>query len=84
MFISYFINTPLLVILGPGRPQERLGLHPRYPEGAVGIRLNEEIGCESCFEQADACRHTYSCIKGIKSERLYEIIRPKLKEFWKR
>jgi len=83
MWITYFTNTPVLGILGPGRPQERLGLHPRYPDGAVGIRLNEEIDCESCFEQADACNHKYSCIKNIKSDRLYELVRPKLHEFWK-
>ena len=83
LWITYFTNTPVIGILGPGRPQERLGLHPQYPEGAVGIRLNKEINCESCFEQSEACSHKYNCIKDIKSERLYELMRPKLLEFWR-
>jgi len=81
--VSYFTNTPVIAVLGPGRPQERLSLHPMYPEGAVGIRLNEEIGCESCFEQALQCNRKFSCIKDIKAERLYELMRKKLLEFWK-
>jgi hypothetical protein len=82
MWISYFTNTPVIACLGPGRPQERLGLHPRYPEGAVGIRLNEELECDSCFENAVACSQKFNCIKHIKADRLYELMRPKLLEFW--
>ncbi len=83
LHVSYFTNTPVIAVLGPGRPEERLGLHPQYPDGAVGIRLNEELGCESCFENPVECSNKYSCIKDIKAERLYELMRPKLLEFWK-
>jgi len=84
LHVSYFTNTPVIAVLGPGRYQERLSLHPRYPEGAIGIQLNNEIGCKSCFEQASQCNYKFLCIKNIKSERLYELIRQPLLEFWGR
>lgn len=84
MWISYFTNTPVIAILAPSRPEERLGLHPKYPDDAVAVRLNEEVHCEPCFEQSEACNHKYTCFKSAKADRIYELMRDKLIDLWKK
>jgi len=82
LWISHFTETPVLALLGPSRTQERVALHPLYPEGAEGIRLEQEIGCAPCFEQSEKCEHRFDCMKNVPSERIYELIRPMLLKFW--
>jgi len=80
LWISHFVNTATICIMGPTRPSERLIHHPLYPEGAVGIRLNEEIGCESCFEMAVECKKNINCLK-IDPKKIWDRVWPYLSKF---
>jgi len=80
LWISHFTKTPVVALLGPSRPSERLTLHPLYPEGAVAVRLNEALGCESCFEMAKECEGRIDCLH-IPKEQIWEGIRGKLMKF---
>ena len=82
LWISHFTKTPVIAILGPSRPEERLTLHPLYPEGAVGIELNKEIGCDACFEHAEKCNSSFSCLK-VPPKRICELLLPKVMRFWR-
>lgn len=81
LWISHFTRTPLVAILGPTRPEERISFHPLYPEGATAVQLNKEINCESCIERAEACGGKISCFRQ-KSEKIYKLIRPYLLRYW--
>jgi ADP-heptose:LPS heptosyltransferase len=81
LWVSHFTKTPVIAILGPSRPAERLKAHPLYPEGAVAIELNKELKCEPCFEIAEHCKRKFDCLKTISPERLYELIQPHVMRF---
>jgi len=83
LWLSHFTKTPVIALLGPGRDQERIALHPLYPEGAMSVRLENEIGCKPCFEQSEKCEHRFDCMKLSKSDRIYQLIRPTVLKFWK-
>lgn len=82
LWISHFTETPVVCILGPSRPEERLTLHPLYPEGAVGIELSREVGCEPCFENAAKCNNEINCMK-VPPERIYKLLEPAVMGFWR-
>ena len=82
LWISHFVSTPVICIMGPTRPSERLSLHPLYPEGALAVRLNEEIECESCFEMAEACKRRIDCLH-IEPEKIWDRLEPALMKFWR-
>jgi len=82
LWISHYTNTPTVAILGPSRPEERLSLHPLYPEQANAIRLNTWINCESCFEQSQKCNHTFKCLKNVNTDVLYKELRKELMKYW--
>lgn len=73
LWISHFTKTPVVALLGPTRISERLTKHPLYPDRAVGVALNEEINCESCFESTKKCNGKMDCLK-VRSERIWELI----------
>lgn len=62
LWMAHCANCPILAILGPTRPEERISLHPRYPQLAEAVCLNQLIGCEACFEAARACNGAYRCM----------------------
>lgn len=82
LWISHFTRTPVIALLGPSRDQERIALHPLYPEGAMSVRLEKEVNCKPCFEQSEKCEHRFDCMKSAKGDRIYELIRPALLRFW--
>ena len=82
LWASHFTETPVVCIFGPTRPEERLTLHPLYPEGAVGIELSKEIKCKPCFEHAGKCHRKIDCLK-VKPERVYELLKPEVMRFWR-
>lgn len=63
LWMAHWANCPVVCIMGPTRPSERLTFHPRYPSGARATRLNELIDCPSCFEAATKCDHEYTCMQ---------------------
>ena len=81
LWISHFTNTPTVCIMGPTRPSERLSLHPLYPEGAVAVRLNEEIACEPCFEMAEVCDRRIDCLH-VEPSKIWNRLEPAVMKFW--
>jgi len=77
LWISHFTETPVIAILGPSRPSERISLHPFYPDAAMAVQLNRTIKCKSCFEVSEKCHDEISCLK-ISPERIYKEICRKL------
>jgi len=79
LWISHFTKTPTVLILGPTRHTERLTMHPLYSKGkAAFVALNEEIGCESCFERIGKCGGRIDCFnvdKGLVVRRVLDAVR---------
>lgn len=71
LWVSHFTKTPVAALLGPTRALERLSKHPLYPDRAVGIALNGEINCASCFENIRKCKGRMDCLK-VRPERIFE------------
>lgn len=69
LWMAHCAPSPVLAILGPTRPEQRISLHPRFPDGAHSVSLNDLIvldgktGCPPCFERAEACRGSYACMQ---------------------
>ena len=82
LWISHYTCTPVVAMLGPSRPTERIVLHPLFPEGAVCIRLNEWIKCESCFEEAEVCEGTFKCLLNVDTDRAVSEITENVMKFW--
>jgi len=76
LWISHYTKTPVVAILGPSRPEQRIALHPLYPEGAVAVEMNRVVECESCFEMAKKCNYKFDCLYGVSGEQVYELLRP--------
>lgn len=83
IWVSHFTRTPLTAILGPSRPDERLELHPLLKTDVRALRLNEWVKCKPCFEQAVACENKVTCFTRVKSERVYEELRPSIMKYWR-
>lgn len=64
LWMAHSANAPVLAILGPTRPEQRISFHPGYAEGrARAVCLNDLIQCEPCFEAAGACKGSYACMR---------------------
>ena len=83
IWVSHFTGTPLMAILGPSRVDERLNLHPLLKTAVRALKLNEWIDCKPCFERAVECNNKMTCFAGVKSEKLYEELRPTIMKYWK-
>lgn len=60
MWMAHCAAIPLLAILGPNRPEQRISMHTA---AADAVCLNEIIDCPVCFEQATACNKRYDCMR---------------------
>lgn len=70
LWMAHCAAAPVLCIMGPTRPEQRLSYHPGYPEKAQAFLMNEivelkkgEKGCPACFEAAERCRQKFSCMQ---------------------
>lgn len=81
LWIGHFTQTPTVAILGPSHPDQRLILHPLYPEGAVGIKMNDWIKCESCTENGCRCNNTMRCLH-TNGDRLAETVANEVSKFY--
>lgn len=78
LWITYYTKTPCVLILGATRKEERLSMHPLYPEQATAVALNDELDCLSCFEQRKTCEGRVDCMalpKEIVADRVLAAIR---------
>lgn len=80
LWMAHAAKCPVLTILGPTREEERISLHPLYPEKAKSISISEMIGCKPCFETMIACNRTYKCMNEYDEELLVDKIESKIKE----
>jgi len=83
VWVSHFTKTPLTAVLGPSRPEERLSLHPLFKTDVTALKLNEWIKCKPCFERAVECENKVTCFTSVKSEDVYEALRPSIMKYWK-
>lgn len=83
IWVSHFTRTPVTAVLGPSRPEERLSMHPLYKRATEALRLNEWIKCKPCFERAVECNNKMTCFTGVKSDKLYEELRPSIMKYWR-
>jgi len=81
LWVSHFTKTPTIAVLAPSRPEERLVLHPLFPEGATAVEVNKWIKCPSCFEQSVKCNHKFDCFK-VDPERLYSELKKFIMRYW--
>lgn len=70
LWLAHVANCPVITFFGPTREQERLSLHPQYPQKAKSINLAEHIGCEVCFETLKFCNGKINCMTDFN----YDII----------
>ena len=63
LWMAHCAGCPILAILGPTRPEQRISMHPGYPKHARAICLNDLIDCPACFESATACKGSYRCMQ---------------------
>jgi len=63
LWMTHCAPCPVLAILGPTRPEQRLTMHPMYPKSARSVCLNEIINCPPCFEAAEACKKSFKCMQ---------------------
>jgi ADP-heptose:LPS heptosyltransferase len=80
LWMAHAASCPVLVLLGPTREEERVSLHPLYPEKAKSISIAEMIGCQACFETQKFCKRNISCMKDFNEDQLLETIKSKLIE----
>jgi ADP-heptose:LPS heptosyltransferase len=80
LWLAHAANCPVLSLLGPTREQERLSLHPQYPEKAKSINLSEMIGCTPCFETCPKCYRRVDCMNLFNHEELTRAIMNKIEQ----
>ena len=81
LWISHFTTTPVIAILGPTSWEQRLTLHPLYPDGVRGIQLEKRIGCATCAERAEKCNGKMDCLSKADPEKLAETVFACVAEF---
>lgn len=81
LWIGHFTATPTVAILGPSAVEQRLMLHPLWPEGVVGIMMNEWIGCATCCESGTACQGQYKCLN-LNGDRLAGAVTTEVAKFY--
>lgn len=70
LWMAHAAACPVLAVLGPTRPEQRIAFHPLYPRGARAVCLNDLIKCPACFEAAKACHGRYDCLQKQPDELL--------------
>ncbi len=78
LWMAHSANCPVLVILGPTREEERVSLHPQYPEKAKSISIAEMIGCKPCFETQKFCERKINCMRSFNEDELISKIQTKI------
>jgi ADP-heptose:LPS heptosyltransferase len=79
LWLAHAANCPVLTILGPTREEERVSLHPQYPQKAKSLSISKEInGCEPCFETKAHCKGAINCMKKFDHEIFYTKLQQKL------
>lgn len=64
LWMAHAALCPVLAILGPTRPAQRINMHPDFAAGgARSVCLNVLINCPACFESAKACGGKYTCMR---------------------
>lgn len=71
LWIAHCTMTPVIVLLGPTREQERLRYHRNYHV----VNLSKMVGCEPCFERMTRCNGAVKCMNDSSEEEIIEGIR---------
>jgi hypothetical protein len=79
LWMAHSANVPTVLLLGSTREEERLSLHPLYPEKAKSISLSNMVNCKPCFETQVACKGKHFCMNNFNREDLTNRIFENLK-----
>jgi hypothetical protein len=80
LWMAHVAAAPVLCIMGPTRPEQRLTYHPLYPDKVRAVLLNQvvelkgKVGCAPCFEAAEACQKSYACMQKQPQERVVTMV----------
>ena len=74
LWISHFTRTPVIMLHGSTRVQERLTRHPLFPHQTGSVDLAGLVGCTACFETAKYCADKISCMRTLSVKRLGESV----------
>jgi ADP-heptose:LPS heptosyltransferase len=80
LWLAHVASCPVLTLLGPTREEERVSLHPLYPEKAKSINIANMIGCTPCFETKARCGGKVNCMNNFDRAKLLEEIKLKISE----
>jgi len=64
LWIAHCTKTPVIVLLGHTREQERMTYHRNYHP----VNLAEMVGCESCFGAMNRCNQKARCMTEVNTE----------------
>ena len=76
LWMAHVANCPTITFLGSTREEERITLHPQYPDKAKAIDLTKYVGCEPCFETRVRCKGAINCMNKVN----YDMISVELLE----
>lgn len=77
LWMAHSAKCPTITFLGSTREQERMSLHPLYPEKAKVINMAKIVGCEPCFETRVRCKGKHNCMTAFNRDIV-------MKEIWEK
>lgn len=80
LWMAHAASVPTICILGSTREEERVSLHPLYPEKAKSISLSHMVNCKPCFETRVNCKGRHFCMNDFPRNQLTDTIRSYLKQ----
>jgi len=79
LWMAHLAKCPVVCLLGPTREEERVSLHPLYPDQATSVSISDLIGCEACFETKVHCKGKINCMRNFDKTQLFVEILKKIK-----
>jgi len=79
LWLAHIAKCPVVTLLASTRENERLTLHPLYPNKAKAVNLAEIVGCQPCFETMCNCNGKINCMNNVNYDKMITEIKSKLK-----
>lgn len=79
LWMAHSAKCPVITFLGSTREQERMSLHPLYPEKARTINMAKIVGCEPCFETRVRCKGKHNCMTAFDRKIVLDILKSEVK-----
>jgi len=79
LWMAHSAKCPVVTFLGSTREQERMSLHPLYPDKARTINMAKLVGCEPCFETRVRCKGKHNCMTAFNRDEVLGILKSEVK-----